>query len=105
MFAVIETGGKQYRVTPGDLLRVERLDIKEGDLIKIEKVLAVGDGKDISLEKKALEKAKVLAEVIGHGKSDKVTVFKMKRRKNYRRTRGHRQPYTQIKIKEIKLGG
>jgi len=61
--------------------------------------------KIISLEKKALEKAKVLAEVIGHGKSDKVTVFKMKRRKNYRRTRGHRQPYTQIKIKEIKLGG
>ncbi len=105
MIAVIETGGKQYRVAPGDSLRVEKLNVKEGELVEIKKVLAVGEGKDISLEKKALEKAKVLAEVIGHGKSDKVTVFKMKRRKNYRRTRGHRQPYTQIKIKEIKLGG
>jgi len=65
MFAVIETGGKQYRVTPGDLLRVERLDIKEGDLIKIEKVLAVGDGKDIytKTKKGPSRKAKVLAEI------------------------------------------
>ncbi len=105
MIAVIETGGKQYRVAPGDSLRVEKLNVKEGELVEIKKVLAVGEGKDISLEKKALEKANVIAEVISHGKADKVIVFKMKRRKNYRRTMGHRQPYTQIKIKEIKLGG
>ncbi len=105
MIAVIETGGKQYRVAPGDSLRVEKLNVKEGELVEIKKVLAVGEGKDISLEKKALEKANVIAEVISHGKGDKVIVFKMKRRKNYRRTMGHRQPYTQIKIKEIKLGG
>ncbi|MEK6693502.1 MAG: 50S ribosomal protein L21 [Nitrospirota bacterium] len=105
MIAVIETGGKQYRVAPGDSLRVEKLNAREGDTVEIQKVLAVGQGKDISLEKSSLEKAKVLAEVISHGKADKIIVFKMKRRKNYRRTRGHRQPYTQIKIKEIKLGG
>jgi large subunit ribosomal protein L21 len=105
MIAVIETGGKQYRVAPGDSLRVEKLNAREGDTVEIQNVLAVGQGKDISLEKSSLEKAKVLAEVISHGKADKVIVFKMKRRKNYRRTRGHRQPYTQIKIKEIKLGG
>lgn len=105
MIAVIETGGKQYRVAPGDSLRVEKLNVREGDTVEIQKVLAVGQGKDISLEKSSLEKAKVLAEVISHGKADKVIVFKMKRRKNFRKTRGHRQPYTQIKIKEIKLGG
>lgn len=105
MFVVIETGGKQYRVAPGDILRVERLEAKEGDLIEIQKILALGQGEDIKVEKPTLEKAKVLAEVISHGKSDKVLVFKMKRRKNYRRTRGHRQPYTQLKIKEIQLGG
>jgi large subunit ribosomal protein L21 len=105
MYAVIETGGKQYRVVSGDLLEVERLEAKEGDLIEISKILAVEQGGDIKIDKSILEKTKVLAEVISHGKADKVTVFKMKRRKNYRRTRGHRQPYTEIKIKEIKLGG
>lgn len=105
MIAVIETGGKQYRVTQGDSIKVERLNAKEGDTVEIQKVLAVGEGKNLSVEKSTIEKAKVFAEVITHGKSDKITVFKMKRRKNYRRTRGHRQPYTEIKIKEIKLGG
>lgn len=105
MLAVIETGGKQYRVAPGDLLKVERLDAKEGDTVEIQKVLAIGEGKDISVEKSTLDKAKVLAEVVSHGKLDKVTVFKMKRRKNYRKTRGHRQLYTQIRVKEIKVGG
>lgn len=103
MFAVIETGGKQYRVAPGDLLRVEKLEDREGDLIEVQKVLAIGEGENINVEKPALEKARVMAEVISHGKSDKVLVFKMKRRKNYRRKRGHRQPYTQLKIKEIKI--
>jgi len=103
MYAVIETGGKQYRVAPGDLLRVERLDVKEGDLIAFENVLAVGEGNEIKVERDSLDKARVMAEVISHGKSDKILVFKMKRRKNYRRTRGHRQPYTQLKIKEIKI--
>lgn len=103
MFAVIETGGKQYRVAPGDLLRVEKLEDREGDLIEVQKVLAIGEGENINVEKPALEKARVMAEVISHGKSDKVLVFKMKRRKNYRRKRGHRQPYTLLKIKEIKI--
>lgn len=105
MFAVIETGGKQYRVAPGDIIEVERLKAKEGDIVEIQKVLALGQGGDISVERSGLEKAKVLAEVISHRKSDKVIVFKMKRRKNYRRTKGHRQPYTELKIKEIKSGG
>ena len=105
MYAVIETGGKQYRVATGDLLNVERLEAREGDIIEIQKIISVGQGGDISLEKPTLDNAKVLAEVISHGKSDKVLVFKMQRRKNYRRTRGHRQLYTKLKIKEIKLGG
>lgn len=104
MYAIIETGGRQYRVATGDTLKVERIEGKEGDLIEMPKVIAVGEGENISVGKPTLESAKVLAEILSHGKADKVVVFKMKRRKNYRRLRGHRQHFTQLRIREISGG-
>ncbi len=103
MFAIIETGGKQYKVATGDTLKTEKIPAKVGETIELPSVLMVSDDKDIRIEKNELKDVKVLAEVIAEGKSKKVTVFKMKRRKNYRRTRGHRQQYTTLRIKEIKV--
>lgn len=83
MFAVIETGGKQYKVSPGDTLRTEKIPAKIGEIIELPSVLMIADGKNIMVEKDVLMGVKVLAEVIAEGKAKKVTVFKMKRRKNY----------------------
>jgi len=95
MYAIIETGGKQYKVEPGMQLKVEKLDAKEGDTIELKTLLVNKDG-EIKTE------GTTIAEVKGHGKHKKVIVFKFKRKKNYKRWRGHRQPYTLIEIKEIK---
>ena len=101
MYAVINTGGKQYKVSPGDVVRVETLDAKKGDTIEIKDVLMIADGDKVSFGKPRLESARVTAEVMGDGRGEKLLIFKHRRRKGYRRTNGHRQNYTAIKVKEI----
>jgi len=105
MKAVIKTGGKQYLVQEGDVLAIEKLPEEAGARITISDVLMVSDdeGKDIQLGAPVLENAKVEAEVVEQIKADKIRVFKMRRRKNYRKTIGHRQKLTQIKIVSITI--
>lgn len=99
MFAIIETGGKQYRVSEGDTLKIEK--IGEGETVTFDKVLMISEDDKISVGNPFLSSAKVTADVVGTGKGKKVLVFKMRPRKNYRKIRGHRQPYTAVKIKSI----
>lgn len=102
MYAVVVTGGKQYRVAQGDRLRVEKLDTPVGEQVELGNVcLLVNDG-GIVAEPGALSSARVIAEVTGEGKRKKIRVFKKKRRKNYMRTYGHRQQFSEITIREIK---
>ena len=101
MFAVIESGGKQLKVTEGDNLQVELLTGEEGSKVEFNKVLMISDGKKSKVGTPFLEKAKVIGKVVRHGKSDKIKVFKMKRRKGYRRTQGHRQSFTEVLIETI----
>jgi len=101
MFAVIESGGKQLKVTEGDNLQVELLTGEEGSKVEFNKVLMISDGKKSKVGSPFLEKAKVIGKVVRHGKSDKIKVFKMKRRKGYRRTQGHRQSFTEVLIEKI----
>ncbi len=101
MYAVINTGGKQYKVAPGDVVKVETLDAKAGDTIEIKDVYMIADGDKVSVGKPALAAAKVTAEVLGEGRGEKLLVFKHRRRKGFRKTVGHRQNYTAIKVKEI----
>lgn len=102
MHAVIETGGKQYRVQPGDEFDVEKLgDYEPGETIEIEQVLSVGDGEDIEVGQPVLDSASVTAEVVEHGRGEKKIVFKKKAKQGYKRKKGHRQPYTRIKINDI----
>jgi large subunit ribosomal protein L21 len=100
MYAVIESGGKQYRVAIGDKLKVEKLTATEGDSVNLDRVLMIADGDDVTVGSPLVE-SPVTATVVSHGKRDKIKVFKMKRRKNYRRTQGHRQTYTEIEITGI----
>ena len=100
MYAIIKTGGKQYKVTPGEYLDVERLNGEVGDKVDVE-VLLINDGKKIITDEKELAAAKVDAEIVDHHKGDKVIVFKFKKRKGYKRTRGHRQLLTRIVITSI----
>lgn len=100
MYAVIRTGGKQYRVQEGDILRVEKLDAEAGKKVTFDDVLLVGEGESIKAGADAA-KAKVTAVVTESGRGQKVVVFKKRRRKNYRLTQGHRQDYTQVKITEV----
>jgi large subunit ribosomal protein L21 len=101
MYAVINTGGKQYKVAPGDIVRVESLEGQKGDIVEIKDVFMVADGDTISVGKPMLASAKVTAEVVEQGRGEKLLIFKHRRRKGYRRTNGHRQNYTAIKVKEI----
>lgn len=101
MYAVIEIGGKQYRVSPEETILVEKIHEPVGTELKLEKVLLVNKDDTLILGKPYIENAYVLATIINHGKHKKIRVFKYKRRKNYRRTRGHRQPYTELKIAQI----
>lgn len=103
MYAVIETGGKQYRVAVGDRLRVESLRAAQGDSIKLDKVLLVAGGGegDVRVGAPHLSGGAVTATVVGHGRGDKIHVFKMRRRKNYRRSQGHRQAYTELRVTAI----
>ena len=102
MYAVIKTGGKQYKVSPGDMLRVEKLDAKKGDTVEITDVYLVADGNKVSVGKPTVASAKVTAEIMGEGRGEKILVFKHKRRKGYRRTNGHREGFMTIKVKDIK---
>ena len=101
MFAVVETGGKQYKVQEGDFIEVEKLDAEVGAKIALN-VLLVADGENVKAGNPYVKGAEVLAEVVEHGKGDKIVVFKYKPKKNVRRKQGHRQPYTKLKITSIK---
>ncbi|MBI1318516.1 MAG: 50S ribosomal protein L21 [Candidatus Hydrogenedens sp.] len=101
MYAVVTTGGKQYRVSEGDVLRVEKIDQEVGATVEFAKVNMVSTEGGVVVDPAALESAKVQAQVLEHGRRKKIRVFKYKRRKNFRKTIGHRQYYTQIKITAI----
>ncbi|MFA7692481.1 MAG: 50S ribosomal protein L21 [Candidatus Hydrogenedentes bacterium] len=103
MYAVIQTGGKQYKVTENSRLRVEKLDFPVGERVELDSVrLLITENQDVVTEAASLQSARVIAEIEEHGKNKKIRVFKKKRRKGYERTQGHRQLYTQIRIHEIK---
>jgi large subunit ribosomal protein L21 len=101
MYAVIKTGGKQYRVITGETLKVEILPGEIGSAIVLDKVLMVSDGENLSVGKPVLPGATVAATIISHGRGDKVRIFKMRRRKHYQKNQGHRQNYTEIRIDGI----
>ncbi len=101
MHAIIETGGKQYRVTEGDTLFIEKLDAADGDTVTFDKVLAIVDGDNATFGTPYVDGAKVEASVVKNGKGKKIIVFKMKAKKGYRRHQGHRQPYTKVQIGTI----
>jgi large subunit ribosomal protein L21 len=101
MYAVIKTGGKQYRVAPGDALHVESLVADVGSTISFDQVLMVGDGETLNFGAPLLAGAVVKAEVTSHGRGDKIRIIKHRRRKHYHKEQGHRQNYTAIKITEI----
>lgn len=105
MFAVIKTGGKQYRVASGDVIEVEKLAGEAGSSVDIDEVLLVSDGKKITSGAPIIDGARVSAEIVEQGRGDKVKIFKKKRRKGYRRTAGHRQYITTLKITDIALAG
>ncbi|MFT5220839.1 MAG: large subunit ribosomal protein L21 [Planctomycetota bacterium] len=102
MYAVIATGGKQYRVTKGETLRVEKLEAEEGSTLKIDNVLMVADGDKVSVGTPALDKATVTVKITAHGRGEKVGIVKFRRRKHSRTQMGHRQSYTEIEVTEIK---
>jgi len=101
MYAVIKTGGKQHRVTVGEKLKVEKLVGEVGSEIVLDQVLMVADGDKVTIGAPMVSGASVKATVVSHGRSDKVMIFKMRRRKHYRKTQGHRQHYTEIQIQQI----
>ncbi len=101
MYAVIKSGGKQHRVVEGELLKVELLDVEPGQTITLEEVLMVVNGSDIKIGTPVVAGAKVQAEVVSHGRHDKVRIQKFRRRKHYRKQAGHRQYFTELKITGI----
>lgn len=101
MYAIVETGGKQYRVAEGDVITVERLNANEGDEVTLDRVLMVAGDGGVKVGAPLVEGAKVTATVVDVGKHPKILVFKYKPKKNYRRRYGHRQPYTRLKITKI----
>lgn len=102
MYAVIATGGKQYRVSEGEEIRIEKLDGGVGDKVVFDKVLMLGVGSESKIGQPLVAKATVEAEITDQARARKIIVFKFKRRKKYRRKQGHRQPYTQLRITGIK---
>ncbi len=100
MYAVIETGGKQYRVQEGDVITVEKLNVEAGQVVTFDKVLVLGEGKDVKVGTPYLDAA-VTGTVVENGKGQKVIIFKYKAKKDYRKKQGHRQPYTMVKIESL----
>ena len=101
IYAIIRSGGKQYRVEPDQVIDVERLPAQVGSAVEITDVLMVGDDGEVRLGQPLIQGARVIAEVVEHGRADKVVVFKYKAKTRYRRKRGHRQPYTRLAIRRI----
>lgn len=101
MYAVVEAGGKQYRVMEGNRIRVEKCDVEVGNTISLDKVMLLGKDEGPVVGAPFVEGASVTAKVLAHGKEDKVIVFKYRRKKNYRRFRGHRQQYTDLVVETI----
>lgn len=101
MYAVIKTGGKQYRVSSGEKIKVEQLTADVGSQVTLDKVLMVADGDKVSIGQPLVQGAKVQATVVAHGRGDKVHIFKLRRRKHSKKQQGHRQNYTEIQINEI----
>lgn len=104
MYAVIATGGKQYRVTQGDTIDVEKLPVEVGAEVTFDQVLLVGTDAETKIGRPTVVGAKVVAKVVENGRAPKVLVFKIKRRKNYRRKQGHRQAFTRLSIQGIQVG-
>lgn len=103
MYAVVETGGKQYRVGLGETIKVETLSAEVGGTVELDRVLMIVDGEEVRVGQPLLDAATVSATVVEHGRGDKIRVFKMKRRKGYRRTQGHRQNYTALEVTAINV--
>ena len=101
MYAVIETGGKQYRVQEGDVITIEKLVVEAGDKVEFDKVLVIGEGAEIKIGAPYVDGAKVFANVVENGKGKKVIIYKYKSKKDYRKKQGHRQPYTMVEITGI----
>jgi large subunit ribosomal protein L21 len=101
MHAVIKTGGKQYRVAPGDTVKVETLTAEVGQQVTLSEVLAVSNGTEVKVGSPFVAGAAVVATVVGHGRHDKVTIFKMRRRKHFQKHQGHRQNFTELRIDSI----
>ena len=101
MYAVIETGGKQYKVQEGDVVFIEKLEADEGSVVTFEKVLAVSSEGNVTFGSPIVASASVNGKVLGHGKDKKIIIFKYKAKKNYRNKTGHRQPYTKVQIDKI----
>ena len=101
MYAVIQTGGKQYRVQQGDVIYVEKIDAQADETVTFEKVLLVGEGESVKVGTPAVEGAKVEGKVLGQVKGQKIIVYKYKAKKNERKKQGHRQPYTKVEITAI----
>jgi len=104
MYAVIESGGKQHRVVEGEILRLEKLDVATGESINFDKVLMVANGDDIKVGAPFVDGGSVSAEVVSHGRGDKIRIIKFRRRKHSRKQQGHRQWFTEVKITGIKAG-
>ena len=103
MYAVIKTGGKQHKVAEGEILKVEKLKASEGEPVDITDMLLIEKDGEVTLGSPFIEGAKVTAKILRHGKEDKVTIIKMKRRKDYRKKQGHRQNYSEIQIEQISV--
>lgn len=104
MYAVIQTGGKQYRVSEGEKIRVEKLNADEGASVELDKVLLVGEGGEVKVGKPYVDGGRVMATVESHGRAKKVHIVKFRRRKHYMKRQGHRQWYTELKITGISAG-
>lgn len=101
MYAIVKTGGKQYKVAQGDVLFVEKLEANEGDVVTLDQVLAVAGENGLTVGSPVVEGATITAKVVAQGKAKKVIVYKYKAKKDYRRKQGHRQPYTKLVIESI----
>ena len=103
MYAIVESGGRQYKVQEGEVVFLEKLDYAEGESVELDKVVAVSEEGKLNVGAPYVNGAKVSVKVLGHGKDKKIIVFKFKAKKGYRRTQGHRQPYTKVQVEKISV--
>jgi large subunit ribosomal protein L21 len=105
MYAVFSTGGKQYRASAGDIVKVEKLEVEKGATVELDQVLMIGEGADVSVGTPYVEGGKVVAKVVDHGRGEKVKIIKFKRRKHHMKQQGHRQYFTALEITDIVTAG